>query len=262
MVVTLTRRPWPAVSLCAGALLALLALWRPGYVPERIAAVTAPAHSGLRPVYSARTQEKVAALTFDISWGKEQWPRVLAILKAEGVRATFFLSGPWAQATPEAVQRIVADGHELASHGQRHDNFSRLGRLGTAENIQAAHKILKDLSGQEPRLVRPPNGDFNAVSLQAARDLGYETVLWSVDSLDWKNPGAAAMVQRVLGLAHPGAIILMHASDSSRQIHAALPAIISGLRQQGYQLVTAGALLARYGPDPAGCIRVPGRKHC
>lgn len=209
-MVTLTRRRQRLLAAAMAVLaVALLAWWRPGRVQEQIRSVTAPA-GALRPVYSARTQEKVVALTFDISWGKQQWSRVLDILKAEGVAATFFLSGPWAQNVPEAVQRIVADGHELASHGQRHDNFSRLGRHGTAENIQAAHKILQELSGRAPRLIRPPNGDFNAESLRATRDLGYETIMWSVDSLDWKNPGAGAMVNRVLTLAHPGAIILMN----------------------------------------------------
>ncbi len=199
---------WPAVvAVVAGSLLIRPA----GVVREQYVAVTAPAGS-LRPVYSARTEEKVVALTFDISWGKEQWPRVMDILKTEGVQATFFLSGPWAQQVPEAVQRVVADGHELASHGQRHDNFSKLGRHGTAENLQTAHKILKELVGKDPKLVRPPNGDFNTESLTATRDLGYETIMWSVDSLDWRNPGADAMVRRVLTLAHPGAIILMHAT--------------------------------------------------
>lgn len=209
MVALTRRRRWQLAAAAAVLAVALLAMRGPGGVREQIVAVTAPA-GALRPVYSARTQEKVVALTFDISWGKAQWPRVMDILKAEGVQATFFLSGPWARNAPEAVQRIVADGHELGSHGYRHDNFSGLGRHGTAANIQEAHQILKELSGREPRLVRPPNGDFNAVSLQATRDLGYETIMWSVDSLDWKNPGAGAMVRRVLDLAHPGAIILMH----------------------------------------------------
>lgn len=238
-----------------------LAARQSGAVAERIAPA-APPQAGLRPVYSAKTTDKVLALTFDISWGHRQWPRVLDILKAEGVRATFFLSGPWARDNPEAVRRIVAEGHELASHGHRHDNFSTLGREGTQTNIQTAHAILRELSGRDVRLVRPPNGDFNATSLQATRDLGYETIMWSVDSLDWKNPGAAAMVQRVLDLAHPGAIVLMHASDSSRQIHEALPAIIRGLRVQGYQFLTVGELLQRYGPDPRGCIRVRPNQVC
>ncbi|BDG60901.1 polysaccharide deacetylase PdaB family [Caldinitratiruptor microaerophilus] len=233
-------------------------------VPEReVAPASAqgmPAH--LRPIYSARTADPVLALTFDISWGNRTWPKVLEILEKEQVRATFFLSGPWAQKHPEAVKQIVAGGHEIASHGHRHDNFSRLGRAGTAENIQTAHAILREVSGREPRLIRPPNGDFDAVSLQATRDVGYETVIWSVDSLDWKNPGVGVMVQRVLSLAHPGAIVLFHASDSSKQVHEALPRVIRGLRQKGYAFMTVGEMLARYGPDPTGCIRVPGRTGC
>ena len=235
----------------------------PAVVEQETAPATAAGlPADLRPIYSARTTDKVLALTFDISWGNRTWPGVLDILRQENVKATFFLSGPWAQKHPEAVRQIVADGHEIASHGHRHDNFSSLGRAGTAENIQAAHAILREVSGQEPHLVRPPNGDFDAVSLQATRDVGYQTVIWSVDSLDWKNPGVGAMVTRVLSLAHPGAIILFHASDSSKQVRQALPPVIRGLRQQGYSFLTVGEMLKRYGPDPNGCIRVPGRTGC
>lgn len=252
---------WILAALVAGGLLILFV--QPGAVREEPRAVPAAAvPAELRPVYSVRTDEPVLALTFDISWGNRMWPRVLEVLAAEGVRATFFLSGPWAEKHPEAVRAIQAGGHEIASHGQRHDNFSTLGREGTAANLQAAHAILRELTGTEPRLVRPPNGDFDPVSLRAIRDLGYETVIWSVDSLDWKNPGVETITRRVLTLAHPGAIVLMHASDSCKQTDQALPGIIRGLRQQGYRFETVGSLLQRYEKDPAGCIRAPGRKGC
>jgi peptidoglycan/xylan/chitin deacetylase (PgdA/CDA1 family) len=79
--------------------------------------------------------------------------------------------------------------------------------------------------------------------IETARSLGYETVLWAIDTLDWKNPGPEYMVRRVLNQIFDGAIILMHASDSSKQIHLALPDIIRQLRAQGYELVTVGELL-------------------
>lgn len=263
-VITLSRRFQNRLILGALVALGVLALTvRPGAVSEEIAATPATAvPAGLRPVYSVKTTEPVVALTFDISWGNRMWPKVLEVLQAEEVKATFFLSGPWAKKHPEAVKAIQAAGHEIASHGQRHDNFSSLGRAGTAANIQAAHAILQELTGTSPRLVRPPNGDFNAVSLQATRDVGYETIMWSVDSLDWKNPGVGVITRRVVDLAHPGAIILMHASDSCKQTDQALPAIIRGLKAKGYRLEPVGPMLQRYGPDPAGCIRVPGRTTC
>lgn len=207
------------------------------------------------PVYYVKPKHRDVSLTFDISWGTKTAPKVLDILRRHGVKATFFLSGPWAEHHPEIVRAIVADGHEIASHGQEHWNLSQYDGDTVRRNIQSAHEILKRLSGQEPRFFRPPNGDFDDLVVRTARELGYETIIWSVDSLDWKNPGADYMTQRVTRLVFPGAIILFHASDSSRQVDAALPAVIENLRRQGYRLVTLGELFRNGTPmrvDPRG----------
>jgi len=195
------------------------------------------------------------ALTFDISWGTKTLPRVLEILRRQGVKATFFLSGPWAHHHPELVKAIVADGHEIASHGQEHVNLSQYDRAAVARNISSAHDILQRLSGQTPRFFRPPDGDYDDLVVAVARELGHETVIWSVDSLDWKNPGADYMVKRVTELAFPGAIVLFHASDSSRQVGEALEPTITALRAAGYRLVTLGELYDNGEPaydDPRG----------
>lgn len=204
--------------------------------------IPAVAHSQW-PVFYVKTDQKKVALTFDISWGRNTVPKVLDILKEEGVRATFFLSGPWARRHPDLVRRIVDDGHEIGSHGDRHVNLSRHSRAEVARNIQKADTDLRAVSGQEPRFFRPPNGDYDDVVIETARSLGYETVLWAIDTLDWKNPGPDYMVRRVMQQVFNGAIILMHASDSSRQIHLALREIIQKLRAEGYELLTVGELL-------------------
>ncbi|MBE3583811.1 MAG: polysaccharide deacetylase family sporulation protein PdaB [Limnochordaceae bacterium] len=195
------------------------------------------------PVFYVKTPQKQVALTFDISWGHDTAPKVLDILKQENVRATFFLSGPWARRHPELVSRIVADGHEIASHGDQHVNLSQYSHEQVAENIRKAEADLVQVSGKTPRLFRPPNGDYDDMVIETARELGYETVIWAIDTLDWKNPGPDYMIRRVLSQVFNGAIILMHASDSSRQIHLALPEIIRQLRAQGYSFLPVGELL-------------------
>jgi len=219
------------------------------------APVQASLQPNLRPIYNAKTEEKVVALTFDISWGEKMAPKVLDILKQENVQATFFLSGPWAKRHVELVNRIKADGHEIESHGQEHVDLNTLGREGAARNIAAAHAILQELTGRAPTYIRPPNGAFNKESVQAAKDLGYATVIWSVDSLDWKNPGVSTIVNRTVRLTHPGAIILMHASDSCKQTDQALPTIIKTLREQGYKFVLLDELIRTHGVDMNGHIR-------
>ncbi|MCL6614599.1 MAG: polysaccharide deacetylase family protein [Firmicutes bacterium] len=237
-VLFLGRRGWSyaAVALIAlfgGILLGRLTLFWP--VQPTLAEM---------PLFYVKTEEPKIALTFDISWGEETLPRVLPILAQAKVRATFFLSGPWAESHPALVRAIQAGGHEIASHGQEHVNLSEYSEGEIRENIGRAHRILSELTrGRVAYFFRPPNGDYDDLVVVTARSQNYETVIWAVDSLDWKNPGADYMIRRVVEKAFPGAIILCHASDSSRQIHEALPGMIAGLRAKGYQFVTLSQLV-------------------
>jgi polysaccharide deacetylase family sporulation protein PdaB len=194
------------------------------------------------PIFYVETKEPAVALTFDISWGQQQVMGVLGILREKNVKSTFFLSGPWAKRYPDLVQEIAAAGHDIGSHGDAHVDLSNYSRDEVAKNISTAHEDLLDTAGRVSPYFRPPNGDYDDVVVDTARSLGYETVIWAVDSLDWKNPGVDFMVERVLGRAFSGAIVLMHASDSSQQIQDALPLIIDGLRGKGFRLVPLSEL--------------------
>lgn len=194
------------------------------------------------PIFYVETKEPAVALTFDISWGQQQVMGVLGILREKNVKSTFFLSGPWAEKYPDLVQEIAAAGHDIGSHGDAHVDLSNYSRDEVAKNISTAHEDLLDTAGRVSPYFRPPNGDYDDVVVDTARSLGYETVIWAVDSLDWKNPGVDFMVERVLGRAFSGAIVLMHASDSSQQIQDALPLIIDGLRGKGFRLVPLSEL--------------------
>ncbi|MGE5528563.1 MAG: polysaccharide deacetylase family protein [Patescibacteria group bacterium] len=197
------------------------------------------------PLFYVKTKEPKVCLTFDISWGTETLPKVLPILAQNKVRATFFLSGPWVRFHPELVREIRAGGHEIASHGQEHVNLSQFSAQEIGRNISSAHRELSAATGnQVAYFFRPPNGDYDDLVVVTARAQNYETVIWAVDSLDWKNPGADYMIRRVTERAFPGAIILCHASDSSKQIQDALPGMIRGLRGKGYELVTLSQLVA------------------
>lgn len=199
--------------------------------------------SRLIPIYEVQTNEKILALTFDISWGTETPLPVINLLKEHDVQCTFFLSGPWARKYPELPQRIAQDGHEIASHGQRHINLSSLTSVEIQQEIKQAHAILEEITGHSPKLIRTPNGDYNDEVVLAAQACGYQVIQWGTDSLDWKNPGIEAIINRVLTRAHPGDIILMHASDSCKQTVQALPPILQGLKEKGYRLVTVSELL-------------------
>ncbi|WP_061214246.1 polysaccharide deacetylase family sporulation protein PdaB [Syntrophomonas wolfei] len=207
------------------------------------------AYNKNKPVYEVPTEKKMAALTFDISWGNKTPLPVIEILKEADITCTFFLSGPWVKENPEAVQRIKKDGHELASHGYRHINYSTLSKSEIKEEVMKAHKNIHEVGGVNANLIRTPNGDYNDHVIEAIHEINYEAIQWSVDSLDWMNPGTATIIERVKKKVHPGAIILMHASDTCKQTTDALPVVIKNLKEQGYELVTVSTLLKEMPPE-------------
>ena len=201
------------------------------------------AYHKLKPVYQIETDKKVVALTFDISWGDKTPMPVIEILKANQVKSTFFLSGPWVKQYPEVPKRIKSDGHEIASHGYRHINLSNLSKNEIMEEIMKAHQSIKEVTETDANLIRTPNGDYNDHVIEAVHECNYEAIQWSVDSLDWMNPGVNTITERVSKKVHPGAIILMHASDTCKQTVEALPQVIKKLKSQGYEFVTVSELM-------------------
>lgn len=196
-------------------------------------------------IFKVDTNEKKIALTFDISWGETRALPILDILKQKKVnKVTFFLSSPWSQRHPAIVKRIVDDGYEIASHGHKHDYYTKYADEEIRSQIGKAHTILTEMTGKKPNLIRMPNGDFDKRVLRIAGEMGYTVIQWDTDSKDWMNPGVDQIVQNVVSKAHPGDIILMHASDSCKETHLALPTIIDKLRSQGYEFVTVSELIA------------------
>lgn len=198
---------------------------------------------GPMAIASTRTEKKVVALTFDHSWGNTFTPSILDTLKQNNIKATFFIMGPWAQKHSDVAKRMVTDGHEIASHGYRHQNYGDMTREWVKEDIEKSHALIKEVTGVDAKLIRPPNGHYSKQSLQVTEELGYRTIIWSIDSLDWKNPGRDVIIERVVKRLKPGGIILMHASDTPVQTAEALPILLEKIKAQGYEIVTVGQLL-------------------
>ncbi|WP_233096204.1 polysaccharide deacetylase family sporulation protein PdaB [Alicyclobacillus sp. SO9] len=196
-------------------------------------------------IYKVDTDKKIVALTFDISWGEKVPDPVLDVLEKEDVKkATFFLSGPWTQRHPKIAKRIQSMGYEIGNHGNLHKDFSNYPNSWIRNQVTLSEKSIKQVTGVKTKLIRTPNGDFNPRVIRCLNAMGYTVIQWNTDSLDWKNPGVQAIQQRVLKRVVPGDIILMHASDSSKQTAQALPRILHELKQKGYKFVTVSELLS------------------
>lgn len=205
--------------------------------------------NGPMAIAGTKTPDKVVAMTFDHSWGNTFTPSILDTLKEKNVKATFFLMGPWAKKYPDVAKRIQAEGHEIASHGHKHENYGEKGAEWVKVDIAAANEELQAVVGVTPTLLRPPNGSYNRDSLRVTEEAGMKTIIWNIDSLDWKNPGRDVIIERVVKRLKAGGIILLHASDTPRQTADALPELIDRIRAEGYEIVTVGDLLTNHAQE-------------
>ncbi len=195
------------------------------------------------PIYCVDTEEKKVSLSFDAAWGNEDTRNLLAILKKHNVKVTFFMTGEWMNKYPDDVKAILADGHDLGNHSENHKQMSQLSAEQCRTELQKAHDRIKELTGVEMNLFRPPYGDYNNTLIEVCQDMGYHCVQWDIDSLDWKDYGSDAIIKKVLEHKHlsNGSIILMH--NGAKYTPAALEAVILGLKEKGYELVPISELI-------------------
>ncbi len=176
------------------------------------------------------------------SWGAEHTEKILDILKENNIKTTFFLTGFWIEKYPDMVKKIVAEGHELGNHTWTHPHLNTLDKQAITHELERVHAALTDLwGGKEPTLFRPPFGEYSNKVIEAADGLGYLTIQWSVDSLDWKDLSAEAIAKRVNDGVHPGAIVLFH--NNGRYTADSLPRIIAYTKENGYKIVPISQLL-------------------
>ncbi len=135
------------------------------------------------PIYCVETDEKVIALSFDAAWGNEDTQEILDILERQDVQVTFFMTGGWVEAYPEDVKRIYEAGHELGNHSENHLNMSDLSMSEIEEEIMLVHNRVKEITGYEMCVFRPPYGDYDNDVITGVENCGYYAIQWDVDTL-------------------------------------------------------------------------------
>jgi peptidoglycan/xylan/chitin deacetylase (PgdA/CDA1 family) len=233
------RRELPLAILAAVALVVLLRLGHAGlYVP-------AQAIDGSGAVRSGNPSRPLVALMFNVDWGTEYLPSILEVLEAAGARSTFFVTGAWAEKNPGLVKEMHARGHEIGNHGYRHAHVKGMAPRQLEELILKHEELIRGLTGtRPPQLFAPPYGECDATIVQTAAGIGYRTILWTVDTVDWKRPPPDAIVKRA-GRAGAGALVLMHPTEPTLQ---ALPAVLAGLKARGLRATTVSEVLGSSKP--------------
>lgn len=186
--------------------------------------------------YQGTKEEKVVAFACNIDWGNEYIDGILNIFEENNIKITFFPTGRWAENNEDLLVKIYKAGHEIGNHGYRHLDYDKLDYASNFEEIKKAHTIIGEITSQEPKYFAPPSGAFNEFTIQAADDLGYKTILWSIDTIDWREDSYKdIIIDRVVDKAHNSAIVLMHPTSETSK---ALPEIINRLFQKGYKIGT------------------------
>ncbi len=216
-----------------------------------------PVHStGVReiPIYSVETKEKRLALSFDAADGATDVDALLGILASHNTKATFFLCGCWIRNHPREAEKILNAGHEIGNHGDMHLDPVKLSKEELITEIKKQEEEIQKRFGITQTLYRPAYGSYNTEVVRTAKDLGYEVIQWSVDSLDWKNYGADEIQSRILNhsMLNNGAVLLFHVD--TKYTATALDGILTELRRQGYEMGTVSDLILKepYEIDHAG----------
>ncbi|MCX7921854.1 MAG: polysaccharide deacetylase family protein [Clostridia bacterium] len=196
------------------------------------------------PIYSVECQEKKISITFDCAWGAGDIPDILNTLRNEDVKATFFMVGQWAEKFPQAVKLMSQDGHDIGNHSYSHLRMGSIDSGKIRSEISRCGAKLNEITGNKIELFRAPYGDYNNSVIRGARDLGYYTIQWDVDSLDWK-PGISRqeILSRVMRKVKSGSIILFH--NDTPHTSKILPEIIASLKREGYSIVPVSQLILR-----------------
>lgn len=188
--------------------------------------------------------DKVVALTFDDGPHGALTPRVLDILDRYNAKGTFFVLGSNARLHPALLRRMSSSGHEIGNHTWNHMNMSRTSRDAIAADLAKTNDAIVSACGVKPRLMRPPYGAGNAaLSSWMKESIGATTVLWDVDTNDWRKPGVQTVINRAVNGARPGSIILVH--DIHKSTVDAVEGIVRGLQARGFKLVTVSDLMNR-----------------
>lgn len=189
------------------------------------------------------------AMTFDDGPSAKLTPKLLDLLAAHHIKATFFLIGENAAEYPDIVAREVKEGHEVANHSWSHPNFGKMSDDGIRSQIRKTDDAIKSAIGNSPTLLRPPYGSITARQKKwINQEFGYKIVLWDVDPLDWRRPGPNVVCNRIVKNTRAGSIVLAH--DIHPGTIEAMPCVLKELEAKGFKFVTVSELIAMQTPIP------------
>ena len=196
--------------------------------------------SGVEAIYHGDQNSNNISLMINVYWGDEFIKPMLDVFADFRATATFFVGGTWASKNEEMLKTMALGGHELANHGYYHKDQDKISADENYNEINQTHQIVKALTGVEMTLFAPPSGAFNDTTLNVAYSLGYKTIMWTRDTIDWRDKDKNLIYNRAVKDAKGGDLVLMHPTDKTL---AALEEIIKTLQEKGLNVTTVSQTL-------------------
>lgn len=220
-----------AVATNAVLVITVLAVSLVGFFGGKTVAVSTDSSN----IYYRAENGSGVSLMFNVYENTENVCAILDILEEYGAKATFFIGGCWADDNVDCVRRIYSLGHEVASHGYFHKDHSRMSYDENIEEIRPSAKLINMICGVNIKLFAPPSGAFNENTLNACAFLGLKVIMWSRDTIDWRDSDSELILSRATDGLESGEFILMHPTDCTVK---ALPKIIKYIGESGLSAVT------------------------
>ena len=186
-------------------------------------------------IYKGNTKNNNVSLMFNVYQGTEYIDKILQELKEGNAKATFFVGGSWAVKNSEVLQKIYEAGHEIGNHGYWHKDHKTLSAEKNYTEMDLTHKVVKEILGYSITLFAPPSGSYGTTCLSVANQMGYKTIMWSKDTIDWRDQDKNLIIKRATSSASNGDLILMHPTQCTSD---ALGEIIAFYNKSGYKLTT------------------------
>ncbi len=203
------------------------------FLPENIT----PIYGGkeIEAIYNGNRDKKQVSLMFNVYENTEIVNSIVEVLNSYNVKATFFVGGCWADDNAKTLNNIILSGHELANHGYFHKDHAKLSFDKNKEEIYLTEKIIQALCGVKTNLFAPPSGSFSLATLEASASLGYKVIMWSKDTVDWRDHNQDLVFNRATNGVTNGDLILMHPKSHTL---LALSRILEYYINNGYSVVT------------------------
>ncbi|MGM9986508.1 MAG: polysaccharide deacetylase family protein [Bacillaceae bacterium] len=193
------------------------------------------------PMYRGNSQKKMVAIIMNVAkgWKDNSVEQIVETLKKHKVQLTFFVEGQWAADNAALMKKMIKEGHEFGNHSYRHPDMSNVGIDRIRKELIDTNAVIEQNTNRKVTWFAPPSGSYNDTVVKEAFNQGMWTVMWSVDTIDWRRPPVHVIVERVRAKVHPGAIILMHPTKPSSE---ALEQIILLIKEKGLEVGTVSQL--------------------